>query len=484
MTLYAGIDIGTSGVKVALVDGADNILAEAATPTQVDRPHPGWSQQHPDVWWQATCSAFDRLAATHPQWMARVKAVGLSGQMLGPVLLDKSDRPTHPCILWNDQRAQTEAGELLSRIPDIGLRTAGCPDPGLAAPKLLWLAGHHPRALEGADILMLPKDYVRLRLTGERASDPTDAAGTLLFDCRAGAWDSQLAEAAGWDLARLPPLVPSHARAGTLLANLTNRWGMKKSVPVAAGAGDNMASALGVGVSAPGDAVVTIGTSGVLGAVDARYHPAPHAAVLTNPHAAPDTFLSMGVVMSATQSLDWIGALTGKSVAELATAVDAMVAEGGIGASPVMRPSLTGIRTPHNRPDAGAAISGINASADAASVAYGVMEGVAFQFFDCLKAQRAAGVPASHFSAVGGGSRNRLWVGLIATLFGQEFVLPQSSSASAAIGAARLASIACGDFGVAEALSRKPAHATLVEPDLALNELLSERYARFAALPM
>ncbi|NOZ31701.1 MAG: xylulokinase, partial [Alphaproteobacteria bacterium] len=197
MTLYAGIDIGTSGVKVVLVDAAETIHATAATPIKVDRPHPGWSQQHPDVWWRATCSAFDRLAANHGAQMARVTAIGLSGQMLGPVLLDKSDRPTHTCILWNDQRAQTEAGELLRRVPDIGERSAGCPDPGLAAPKLMWLAKNVPDALENADILLLPKDYVRLCLTGERASDPTDAAGTLLFDCRAGAWDAELADAAG-----------------------------------------------------------------------------------------------------------------------------------------------------------------------------------------------------------------------------------------------------------------------------------------------
>ena len=192
MTLYAGIDMGTSGVRVVLADGADKIHAEASVSLEVDRPHPGWSQQHPDLWWQATCKAFEQLTAEHPSLMAQVGGIGLSGQMLGSVLVDKNDRPTHTSILWNDQRALAECKELLARVPDMGMRTAGTPDPGFTAPKLLWLARHVPEALENAQILLLPKDYVRLCLTGERASEPSDAAGTLLLDCKSRSWDREL----------------------------------------------------------------------------------------------------------------------------------------------------------------------------------------------------------------------------------------------------------------------------------------------------
>ncbi|HHG90609.1 MAG TPA: xylulokinase [Devosia sp.] len=483
MTLYAGIDMGTSGVRIVLADGADKIHAEASVALEVDRPHPGWSQQHPDLWWQATGKAFEQLAAEYPRLMARIAGIGLSGQMLGSVLVDKNDRPTHTCILWNDQRALAECKELLARVPDMGMRTAGTPDPGFTAPKLLWLARHVPEALERAEILMLPKDYVRLCLTGEHASEPSDAAGTLLLDCKSRSWDAELAEAAGWGLNRLPTLVASHEQAGTLRVSLQQRWGIEKPVPVAAGAGDNMACALGVGATKPGDAVVTLGTSGVLCIVDRKFHPVPQSAVFTNPHGAPGTYLSMGVVMSATQSLEWISSLCAIPVPQLAAKVDELVAREGIGHLPVMRPSITGIRTPHNRPDAGAAICDIGAGTDAAALAYAVMEGVAFQFFDCLRAQTGAGVPLDRVTAVGGGSQNHLWVQLVATLFDKSIVLPKASSASAALGAARLASVAAGDFSVAEALSRKPSRATIIEPNHQLADLLEERYTRFCELP-
>ena len=481
MSLYAGIDLGTSGVKVVLTDGADAILAEAAQKIETDRPRPGWSQQHPDLWWRATRDAFDQLAARHPALMARVAGIGLSGQMLGAVLLDGDDRPTHSCILWNDQRAIAECAQLLERVPDMGLRTAGNPDPGMTAPKLLWLARHAPEAVERAEVLMLPKDYVRLCLTGERASEPSDGAGTLMLDCRSLSWDAELAGAAGWDLQRLPPLVASHGEAGRLRAELRQRWGMTAPVSVAAGAGDNMACALGVGATAPGDGVVTLGTSGVLCAVDGEFHPAPQVAVLTNPHAAPGAYLSMGVVMAATQSLDWIARLCRIPVPELAAMAEAMAAK-GIGHAPVMRPSLTGIRTPHNRPDAGGSIRAISAGTGAAELAYAVLEGVGFQFLDCLNAQRGAGVPVGRFTAVGGGSQNRFWVRLIATLFDAGFDLPGNSAASAAIGAARLGSVACGDFTAAGALARKPTIVTTIEPDPALKAMLGQRYDRFREL--
>lgn len=483
MTLYAGIDMGTSGVRVVLADGADKIHADASVSIKVDRPHPGWSQQHPDLWWQATCDVFDRLSANHPELMAQARSIGLSGQMLGSVLLNKNDQPTHTSILWNDQRALAECGEMLAAVPDMGMRTGGNPDPGLTAPKLLWLAKHVPQALEQAEVLILPKDYVRLCLTGERASDPSDAAGTLLLDCKSHSWDEELARAAGWSLERLPVLVASHEAAGTLRPELQRRWGFSKPVPVATGAGDNMACALGVGATIAGDAVVTLGTSGVLCAVDGGFHPAPQSAVLTNPHGAPDTYLSMGVVMSATQSLEWLASLSRIEVSQLAALVDDMVAEQGIKSAPVMRPSLTGIRTPDNRPDAGAAISGMTSLTDAPALAYAVMEGVAFQFFDCLKAQKEAGVPLNSITAVGGGSKNRLWVQLIATLFETSIQVPGASSASAAIGAARLGSVASGDFSVDEALSRKPANAMSIEPDPQLNGVLAARYERFCDLP-
>ena len=487
MSVFGGIDLGTSGIKVVLVDEQGDILASASRRVAPDIPQPGWSQQHPDLWWDKTCAIFDELAAGHPDLMARLRAISLSGQMLGQVLIDPQDRPTTPCILWNDQRALAECDELLARVPDIGWRTNGQPDPGLTAPKLLWLAKHEPDALTRADMLMLPKDFVRLRLTGVRGSEVSDAAGTMMLDCATGAWDAELATAAGWDMARLPRLFAPYESAGELKHDLCQRWGVPQGALVAAGCGDNYAGALGIGAVAPGEAALSIGTSGVLSAVDSVFHPAPDRAILTTPHAAPDTFLSMGVVMSATQSLDWLSRLTGSAAADLAAKAEARVAEvlktGDMAHLPLSRLSITGVRTPDNRPDAQAFLGGITAGHDKADIAYAILEGVAFQFYDSYRAQRAAGVPVDHVQAVGGGAASSFWVSLMATLLDQVIAIPEGGDVSACIGAAKLAQAAAHSAERDVILSRKLPTRKTVVPNAQLREALMERHSRYRELP-
>ena len=480
--IFAGIDLGTSGIKVALVSEEGVCLASAARRSPVDIPHPGWSQQDPDQWWRLSAECFDELSAEHPDLLARLAGLSFSGHMLGQVLLDRNDRPTTPCILWNDQRALAECAELLARVPDIGWRTNGQPDPGLTAPKLLWLARHEPRTLETADVLMLPKDYVRLCMTGERATELADASGTMLLDCRSGAWDDELLAAAGWDRARLPPLLASCDPAGQLRSELCRRWGAPETVIVAAGSGDNYAGALGVGASVPGRAALSIGTSGVLSAVDAVFHPAPDKAILTTPHAAPRTFLSMGVVMSATQSLDWLARLTSTSAGDLAALAEARAAR-GIGDCPVSRPSITGIRTPDNRPDASAVFSGIMAGHDKAELAYAVLEGVAMQFYAAYEAQRSSGVPIDTIQAVGGGTRSEFWVSLVATLLDTAITIPEQGDISACLGAARMAMCARTPDATDEILARQPGTRATVHPRPELREALLSRYGGHRALP-
>lgn len=480
--IFAGIDLGTSGIKVALVDDEGTCLATAAHPSPVDIPHPGWSQQDPDQWWRLTCDIFDDLTAQHPALMARMAGLSLSGQMLGQVLLDRDNRPTTPCILWNDQRALLECGELLQAVPDIGWRTNGQPDPGLTAPKLMWLAKHQPEALTQADVLMLPKDYVRLMLTGDRATEVSDASGTMLLDCASSTWDSELLSAVGWDVDRLPPLLQSCDPAGQLKPALCRRWKTPETVIVAAGSGDNYAGALGIGASLPGRAALSIGTSGVLSAVDGVFHPLPDRAVLTTPHAAPGTFLSMGVVMSATQSLDWLSRLTSTSAAGLAALAEARAAQ-GLAGLPVSRPSITGVRTPDNRPDTTAFIGGLTAGHDKDDLAYAVLEGVAMQFCACYRAQRDAKVPIEDIQAVGGGTRSPFWVRLIATLLDTAISIPEQGDISSCIGAARMAQAALTPGARDEILARRPVAHMQITPDDTLRAPLIERYAQHRALP-
>ncbi|MBW4709135.1 xylulokinase [Roseobacter sp. YSTF-M11] len=483
MSIFAGVDLGTSGIKVALIDAEGTCRAQASRPCEVDRPHPGWSQQDPDLWWQLTAAIFDELSQSHTGLMSEVAGISLSGQMLGSVLLDDSDNPVAPCLLWNDQRSLAECRTLLERVPDIGWRTNGQPDPGLTAPKLLWMAKHWPDAFDKADILMLPKDYVRLRMTGARASDFSDASGTMMLDCATSQWDNALIEAADWHASKLPELLPSFADAGHLQSALCTRWNMPGTVVVATGCGDNYAGALGVGAALPGDAALSIGTSGVLSAVDDRFRPNPDHAVLTTPHAAPDTYLSMGVVMSATQSLDWLASLTATPAAELAAKAAERVAVHGPGNCPVARPSLTGVRTPDNRPDALAALSGISAVSDKVDLAYAIMEGVAFQFYDAYLAQTRSGVPVERMTAVGGGAKSTLWVQLIATLMETDIVIPAHGDISACIGAAKLAQSAVMPDQTTTILRRKQPVAKTVRPNPDWHDALRERHQRYRDLP-
>ena len=480
MSLHIGIDIGTSGVKAVLMDGVAKVLAEAARPIPVSIPHLGWSEQSADLWVEATFDCLDQMAAAVPGLMGAVAGIGLSGQMLAALVLDQNLKPLRPAMLWNDQRALAECAELRSLCPDIGLRTNGAPDPGITLPKLMWLAKHEPRVMDAGRMLLLSKDYVRLALTGEVASEPTDAGGTQLLDCATGTWDASLCALVGWNPGYLPPLLAPWQAAGMVRPALAARWGMKTGVTVAAGAGDNMASTLGVGAARPGDAVLTVGTSGVACIVDGAFHPGPQKAILTSAHAAPNTYLSMGVVMSATATLDWVLRLTGTDTATLVAEAEAFAATGRLADAPVMLPCLTGIRTPLNRPDAMGRIDGLHPGTTRGMLGYAVMEGVAFQFADCVAAQRFVGVVPERFAVVGGGSRSALWTRLLATALNHDINLPPGAHVSGPAGAARLAAVATGaSFDI---LSAPTGAARNVAPDPTMVDPLADRFARFKAL--
>ncbi len=478
--LTIGIDLGTSGIKAVLLEDAVRAIGQAARPVAVSIPQVGWSEQDPDLWVGAVWGCLDDLVAAHPAAMAAVAGIGLSGQMLAALVLDDDMRPLRPAMLWNDQRAIAECAELLALVPDIGERTNGTPDPGITAPKLMWLNRHEPAVMARARMLMLTKDYVRLAMTGEIATEQTDAGGTGLFDCRRGVWDSGLCAAAGWNPDHLPPVRASWAVAGGLRPALAQRWGMRAGTPVAAGAGDNMGSTLGAGAARAGEAVVTIGTSAVACLVDDSFHPGPEAAILTSAHAAPDAFLSMGVVMSATAALDWSARLAGTTTADLAARAEAFAATGRLAEAPVFLPCLNGIRTPANRPAATGQMTGLHPGVDAAALGYATMEGVAFQIADCIAAQERAGVVMGQVMAVGGGTRSALWMRLLATVLGQPVTLPDGADLAGPGGAARLAMAAA--TGDVDALYLKPAARAVIGPDPAFADLLAPRRAAFARL--
>ena len=484
--MYVGIDIGTSGIKVALVDADGGQHGSANRPVDVSRPKPSWSEQDPDLWWAATAACFDELAQTHKQQLAAVRGIGLSGQMLGPVLIDANDNPVWPCILWNDGRAVTESAALAARMPDVAAVVGYQPNPGSGAPKLMWLAAHHPEALARADCLLLPKDFVRLRLTGERYSEPTDACGTALMDTQRGSWSAALCEAAGVDMAILPPVTAAYAPAGEVLPALADRWGLPRGVPVAAGAGDNMAGTIGVGGGLPGDTVVTVGTSAVICAVDGKLTPIPESAVLTHQHAVPGTFLSMGVVLSATAVLSWAADLVGLAPGDLVAKTEAAWARGEVGAdAPILLPYLSGVRTPHDRPQAQGLMAGLTLETGPADLGWAVLEGVAFQIKDAMAAQQAAGVAMDRVQFVGGGARSKLWGQMIAAATEMTLDLPAGREIGASLGAARLARVAAEGGDPVSVLAAKPAAEVSIGPadgGAALADLMAARWRRYQAL--
>lgn len=481
--MFAGVDIGTSGLKAVLVDENQQILAAATRPLAVSRPRDGWSEQHPDAWWEAFCDAFDELAARHPHLLAALKAIGLSGQMLGTVLIDRQNLPLRAALLWNDGRALEEADALGRAVPDLALRGCIDPDPGFGAPKLMWLKRHEPKVIEDADCLLLPKDYVRLKLTGERASEPSDASGTLLFDNRKMAFAPDLVAAAGFAMEKLPPLVNAWEAAGTLRSPLRQRWGIKQPVVVAGGAGDNLACMLGVGAAEPGRGALTIGTSGVLCVATAGFLPIPGKGVQTPPHAAPGQFSSQGVVMSATSALNWLANLLGTDPATLdGEATSLLVTREGrarIAAAPAIAPYLDGVRTPHRNAGLRGLASALSLSTTRQDLAWSLFEGVAFHFAEIVETQRAHGIACERLQLVGGGARSALWPRLISTLFGVPLSLPGNRQHAAAIGAARLAMTAYHGGDPMGILAGEPEPELEVHPEDTLAALLSERRARY-----
>ena len=475
--MYLGLDLGTSGVKALLIDGAQRIIASATGDLDVSRPRPGWSEQEPADWVRAAEEAVASLKASHPNELAAVRGIGLSGQMHGATLLDRSDQVLRPCILWNDTRSFVEAAEL-DADPRFREITGNIVFPGFTAPKLVWVNRKEPDVFARVRRVLLPKDYLRLWLTGEHISEMSDSAGTAWLDVASRRWSPELLAATGLDESHMPALVEGTEPGGTLRAELAGKWGMQSKVVVAGGAGDNAASACGMGTVRPGAAFVSLGTSGVLFAANGSYLPNPESAVHTFCHALPGAWHQMGVILSATDSLNWLSDVTGREAAELTGELgDELKAPTGVS----FLPYLSGERTPHNDAVIRGSFTGLAHESSRSVLTQAVLEGVAFAFRDSLNALQAAGTELSRVTAIGGGSRSRYWLKAIATALGIAVDIPADGDFGAAFGAARLGMIAAEK---ADPLSvcTPPETAETIEPDRALTSAFVEAYQRYRAL--
>lgn len=448
-------------------------LAEAAAPLSSSRPGPLMSEQDPNDWWQAVQSTVQDLKHYAPG----VQGIGLSGQMHGAVLLDRKQRPLRPAILWNDGRSSTECAELEAQL-DVAAATGNRAMPGFTAPKLLWLNKHEPETFAATQTVVLPKDYVRLRMTGELATDMSDASGTLWLNVATRRWDPAMLGATNLDEDAMPALYEGSQVTGVLSAELAAAWRMQQ-VPVVAGAGDQAAGAVGAGAVNPGICTVSLGTSGVIFAPARCYRPNPAGGVHTFCHALPETWHEMAVILSAAGSLTWIAQSTGyASEAELLEEVEAREP---MDSRVMFLPYLSGERTPHNNALATGVFTGLTADTTRAELGYAVLEGVAFAMRDCCEELRKSGSDLSHLNVIGGGSRSRFWGQLLANVLQRPLHYRLDAAVGPALGAARLAKL-----GVCGAPIDEVCHEAnidfVVEPNTNDEHALVPRYQAFRSL--
>lgn len=468
--MYLGLDLGTSSVKALLIAEDQQTLAEASEPLTVSRPHDGWSEQAPADWIAAAETALDALAAKVD--LSAVKGIGLSGHMHGATMLDAADEPLWPCILWNDTRSATQA-KSMDANPSWRAISGNIVFPGFTAPKVQWMRETHPDVFDQVKCVLLPKDYLRLWLTGEKVAEMSDAAGTSWLDTGARDWSKDLLALAGLSREVMPRLVEGSAVSGTVRPDLAARWGLARSVPVAGGGGDNAASAIGMGVVKPGQAFVSLGTSGVLFAACDGFQPDADTAVHTFCHALPKMWHQMGVILSATDALNWWANMVGSDAATLTSELGALQAP----TRTTFLPYLGGERTPHNNAAVRGGFTGLDHATDRQAGTRAVLEGVAFALADCRDALAAAGTSIDTCVAVGGGSHSQYWLEAVATALNVPLDIPAQGDFGAAFGAARLGMMAAGH--TPSDVAAPPPIQRSVTPNAALKDDYLAAHARY-----
>jgi xylulokinase len=478
MSVLVGLDVGTSGARAVAVDGEGNVVAEASAGYPLMSPRPGWTEQDPEDWWEGAKETLRKVTVGVDD---EVVGLGLTGQMHGSVFLDPSDEVIRPALLWNDQRTGAQCEKITSAVRERRLiELAGNPAlTGFQAPKILWLRDEEPENYSRVAHVLLPKDYVRLRLTGEHATDASDAAGTLLLDVRQRAWSEGILGALEIPRAWMPKIYEGPEESGRLRKDAAGELGLPPGVPIAAGGGDNAAAAVGTGIVREGLLSSSVGTSGVLFAHTDAFSPDPSGRLHAFCHAVPGAYHLMGVTLSAGGSLAWWRETTGRSYDDLVAAASE-VPPGSEGL--LFLPYLTGERTPHLDPKARGAFFGLTSRHTLAHMTRAVMEGVVFSLRDSMEIMRELGVPVEEVRATGGGARSPLWRQLQADVYGLP-VRRTVSEEGPAFGAALLAGVSAGAYGsVEEATSVVELRQEVTEPDPERSKSYEELYDTYHSL--
>lgn len=476
--MYLGLDFGTSSVKGVLIDAKQKIVATASAPLKVSRPQPGWSEQNPEDWWKACNTVVKTLGKMKPKAIAAVEGIGLSGQQHGATLLGKDGKALRPCILWNDARSFRECEDIEkaeSRAREI---SGNIPLAGFTAPKLLWVKKHEPKIFAQVAKVLLPKDYIRFRMTGDYASDMSDSSGTYWLDIAKRDWSDKLLAAGSMSIDQMPKLYEGTDATGRLTPAVAKSWGMPKRPVVAGGGGDNAAAACGIGAVTDNSALVSIGTSGVLFVSNDTFRPNAGRAVHAFCHAVPGTWHQMGVILSAAASLEWLATILGKPAPKLTGALGNTLT----GPSPaLMLPYLSGERTPVADAQVRGLIMGLGHESDHKTLTHAALDAVAFAFRDSLEALKDAGTEVKRVTAVGGGSKSELWLKIIATVLGVPVDLPAAGDVGGAFGAARLGLIAATGADFRKVLTA-PKTARTIKPEPKARDAYEAHYRRYASI--
>lgn len=476
LIMYLGIDLGTSGVKVILLNDNDTIIGQTSASLDVSRPKVLWSEQDPQDWWNATNEAIASLKLEHGADLKKVKAIGLSGQMHGATLLDEHNNVIRPAILWNDGRSQQQCIELETSEKNSRQITGNMAMPGFTAPKIAWLRAHEKNNFSKIAKVLLPKDYLRFLMTGDFASDMSDSAGTLWLDVGKRQWSAEMLAATGLSEKHMPTLFEGTEITGFLSDDVANQWGMAR-VAVVAGGGDNAAGAAGIGVTKPKQAFLSLGTSGVYFVANESYQPNPDSAVHTFCHCIPKLWHQMSVILSAASCLTWVTQLTGfKDETSLLAEVEQL--DFSKPSELIFLPYLSGERTPHNNPDAKGIFIGLTHTTGAAELCRAVLEGVAFAFADGQQALIAAGTEIDQVSVIGGGSKSALWGEILASVLNKPLTYRAGGEVGPAFGAARLAKAAISNDSFADVFNEGEI-INVIKPNKIMQKYYQKQHLKF-----
>lgn len=475
--MYLGLDLGTSSVKAIIMNEQGDVVASHSIPLTLSRPHPQWSEQDPQAWWQATDEAIKQLSRTQP--MEQIQAIGLSGQMHGAVLLDAQQNILRPAILWNDGRSVKQCLRLAKQYPQFKEITGNLVMPGFTAPKLQWVAENEAEIFCQIAHVLLPKDFLRWKMSGNFASDMSDAAGTLWLDMQKRDWSDELLAATGLSRCQMPTLFEGNQITGYLLPEIAKKWQMKQ-VPIIAGGGDNAAGAIGVGVYQPGQGMLSLGTSGVYFVVSEKFLQNSDNAVHSFCHASPQTWHLMSVILSAASCLDWVCQLTG--ISDVGAMFKEIEQHAHSDSSLLFLPYLSGERTPYNNADAKGVFWGLTHQHQRADLCRAVLEGVSFALRQGIEVADKAGQHADNITLIGGGARSEYWRQLLADITGKTLDYRQGGDVGPALGAARLAQLAINPAHLSQIILSQPKLETRHVPNLEKHKAYQDKYNAFKKL--